>query len=132
MEPDRQNFLSFWTIFYPFTPPWTQKIKILKKWKKHLNILSLYKCVPEMTVIWCMVPEIWSAKDRSFCYFGTFFVLFTPLTTWKIKIFKIWKNTCRYHFTCVYHKRQSYDLWILRSRAWRTYFFIILDHFLPL
>ena len=33
MERDRQNFLSFWTIFCPFTPLTTQKFKILKKWK---------------------------------------------------------------------------------------------------
>ena len=33
MECDRQNFLSFWIIFCSFTPL-TQKIKILKKWKK--------------------------------------------------------------------------------------------------
>ena len=46
MECNRQNFLSFWTIFCPFTPLWTQKIKILKKWKKHLKILSFYKCLP--------------------------------------------------------------------------------------
>ena len=31
MEPDRQNFLSFWTIFCPFTHLTTHKIKILKK-----------------------------------------------------------------------------------------------------
>ena len=31
-----------------------------------------------MTVILCMVPEIWSATDRSFCHFGPFFVLLTP------------------------------------------------------
>ena len=43
MECNRQNFLSFWTIFCPFTPLWTQKIKILKKWKKYLKILSFYK-----------------------------------------------------------------------------------------
>ena len=30
MEWNRQNFLSFWTIFCPFTPLTTQKIKILK------------------------------------------------------------------------------------------------------
>ena len=41
-----QNFLSFWIVFCPFTPLWTQKIKILKKWKKHLKILLFYKCVP--------------------------------------------------------------------------------------
>ena len=41
----RQNFLSFWTIFCPFTHPLTtQKIKILKNWKKHLEI-SFYTCV---------------------------------------------------------------------------------------
>ena len=39
----RQRFLSFWAIFCPFTTPTppppltTWKIKILKKWKKHLE-----------------------------------------------------------------------------------------------
>ena len=31
MDRNRQNFLSFWTIFCPFTPLWTQKTKILEK-----------------------------------------------------------------------------------------------------
>ena len=33
MKHDGQNFLSFWTVFSPFTPPplTTQKVKILKK-----------------------------------------------------------------------------------------------------
>ena len=34
IEHDGQNFLPFWTIFCPFIPLTTQKIKILKKWKK--------------------------------------------------------------------------------------------------
>ena len=46
MEHDRQNFSSFWTIFCTFIPWTTWKIKILKKWKHHLKILSLYTCVP--------------------------------------------------------------------------------------
>ena len=46
MECNGQNFLSFWTIFCPFTSLTTQKIKILKKWKKCLEILSFYTCVP--------------------------------------------------------------------------------------
>ena len=33
MECDRQNFLSFWTIFCPFTSLTTPSIKSLKKWK---------------------------------------------------------------------------------------------------
>ena len=57
MEHDTQNILSFWTVFCPFTLLWIQKIKILKKrkkkkkqnktkQKKHLMILSFYKCAP--------------------------------------------------------------------------------------
>ena len=46
MECDGQNFLSFWTIFCPFTFLTTQKIKILQNWKKLLEILSFYTCVP--------------------------------------------------------------------------------------
>ena len=32
MDHDRQTFLSFWTIFCPFTPLTTPKIIIFKKW----------------------------------------------------------------------------------------------------
>ena len=46
MEHDRQNFSSFWTIFCTFMPLTTRKIKTLKKCKHHLEILSLYTCVP--------------------------------------------------------------------------------------
>ena len=74
IECDRQNFLPFWTIFFPFTPLTTQKIKILKIWKK--------------------IPGY-------------------------------------YHFIQVYHKWQPYDVWFLRSEAWQTEFFVILDHFSP-
>ena len=45
MENDGQNFLWFWTIFYPFTPLTTPKIKILEKWKKNpRNIIILQMC----------------------------------------------------------------------------------------
>ena len=46
MECDGENFLSFWTVFCPFNPLTTRKIKILKKWKKYLEILLFYKGVP--------------------------------------------------------------------------------------
>ena len=66
MECDRQNFLSSWTVFCPFTALTTWKIKILQKWKKHLEILTFYTSVSQMTIIWCMVPEIWSVTDVIF------------------------------------------------------------------
>ena len=34
IECERHNFLSFWTVFCPFTSLWTQKIKTLKKMEK--------------------------------------------------------------------------------------------------
>ena len=35
MECNRQMFLSFWIVFCPFTTLTTQKMKILKNWKKN-------------------------------------------------------------------------------------------------
>ena len=72
--------------FCPFTPLTTWKIKILKKWKQHLEI-SFHTCVPKMIIIWCMVPEIWSMRDKIFCHSGPFFALLPPLTTWKNQSF---------------------------------------------
>ena len=49
-----------------------------KKWKDLLEISSFYTCVWNITIIWCMLPDIWSATDRIFCHYGPFFS-FTPL-----------------------------------------------------
>ena len=40
-----------------------QKIKILKKWNKHLEIFSFYICVPKIMIRWCKVSEIWCKTD---------------------------------------------------------------------
>ena len=69
------NFLSFWVIFCPFIPLTNQKAKILKKYKKTREILSFYICLPQMTIIWFKVPEIWSTTGKVFSHFGPFFVL---------------------------------------------------------
>ena len=45
------EFSTVLAIFCPFTPLTTQKVKILKKWKKHLEILSFHNCVPQMTIM---------------------------------------------------------------------------------
>ena len=56
-----------------------------------------------MTIIWYMVPEIWSAPDRIFFPSCTIFCPFTPLPAWKMKMSKKWKNAWIYHnFTQVY------------------------------
>ena len=33
-----------------------------------------------MTIVWCMVPAIWSVTDKMFCHFGPFFALLPPPT----------------------------------------------------
>ena len=58
MKHDRELFviLDYFLNFYP--PSNLKNHKILKKWKKCLEILQFYTYVPYMTIIWCMVPEI--------------------------------------------------------------------------
>ena len=72
----RQNFCHF-EPFLPFSslsPPTltTQKIQILKKQKKCLEILSLYTCILLMKIMWCMVPEIRNVTDRIYSHFRKF------------------------------------------------------------
>ena len=64
MVRDRCTYFSFWATFCPFTHPTAQKIKILQKLKKHLDISSFYIYVPKTMIRWCKVPEIWCATDR--------------------------------------------------------------------
>ena len=49
-----------WDIEYDsfciFNQLTTLKIEIWNKYKKQWKILSFYKCVPWMKIIWCMVP----------------------------------------------------------------------------
>ena len=75
MKHDRQNFLSFWAIFCTFTPLTTQKIKILKIWKKAW-ISSFSTSVPKIMIICYTVPEICCVTDEILIFhFGLFFAL---------------------------------------------------------
>ena len=79
MELHRQDsFLSFRAIFCPFTPLTTWKIKTLRQWKKHLDMSSFYTYVPKITIIWCMLPEIWSTTDKFFVILGHFLPFIGP------------------------------------------------------
>ena len=90
MTWDRCNcYFLFWTIFCPFTPVTARKMKISKKWKKHLEIPSFYTSEPEIMIIYYTVPEIWHVMDVIvISHFGLFFALQPPLTAQKMKILK--------------------------------------------
>ena len=88
---DRVTQTGFFVLlghFCPFTPLTNQKIKILKKLKKHLEMSSFYTCVPKIMIIWYMLPEIWSATDINFFCHSVIFYPSNPLLTTKIKILK--------------------------------------------
>ena len=57
-------YFLFWAIFCPFTSLTPQNIKILKKFKKILEISWFYTCAQKIMIRWCTVPEIWCAMDR--------------------------------------------------------------------
>ena len=96
---NRHNFLSFWSILCSFTPLTTQEIKILKKWKKTLEIalfyintwiheyINLHKFIRTINDNHMMYGS-WDMKhDRqNFWSFWAISYTFTPLTTPKIKI----------------------------------------------
>ena len=97
--------LDHFLPFYPPPPsPTTQKIKILKKWKKKTNNWRYYHFTQmyhkwQSCHVWFLRYQAWQT--------GSFWTILCPLSTLtaqKIKILKKCKNTLIYHFTIVYHK----------------------------
>ena len=79
VECNSQIFLTFWTIFCPFTPHNNPKNQNSAKLKKSLKISSFYICVPKIMIRWCTVPEIWCVTDVIvISHFGLFFALLLP------------------------------------------------------
>ena len=118
--------------FFPFTPLTTHKIKMLKKWRKHLEKSSFYTCVPKIKVMWCMLPEIWSVTGTTFYQFKPLFCPFT-LTILKIKIWKKKKapeDIIFLHKYTINEDHMMYGSWDIK--VWGTEFFVISSHFFPL
>ena len=116
MVRDRRNcYFSFWAIFCPFTPLTVWKMKISKKFKNLLEILSFYTSIQKIIILCYTAPEIWHMTHVTFIFhFGLFFALKAQ----KMKFLKKWKNTWRYcHFTQVYQKLWLDDVRFLRYGA---------------
>ena len=117
-EWDRQNLLSFWATFCPFTTLTTWETKILKKWKKHLEISSSYTFVPQMKIIWCMVPQTRSMTE-------IFFILDYKSKFWKNEKTKQQqqqqKDTIILHMCTINKNHMMYGSWE-RERNRETFF----------
>ena len=132
MERQENNFLSFGTVFCPFTHLMTRKvkIKILKKMKKtkQNNTKNVWRYYYFTQVyrkwrsydVWFL--RSWAWRTEFFFFFYHFFP-FYPTNNPKNQNFE-------YHFTLAYHKWQSHDVRLLSHGARRIEFFVILDHLL--
>ena len=71
-------FWHFGWFFAPLpSPPNNPENQNLEKMREaSRDLIILHKCIKNITIIWCMLPEIWSVTDIIFCHFGSFFVLF--------------------------------------------------------
>ena len=74
-----QNILKLIILghFLPFYPPKNPKNQISEKWRNLLEISSFRTCVPKITILWCMVPEIQNETQN----FLSFWTIFCPFTT---------------------------------------------------
>ena len=90
------------------------------------HFLPFYPTNKQKIIIICsIVPEIWCVTDVIFIFhFELLFALLPPPppshnNQEKQNFEKMKKNSWRYyHFTHVYHKWQSYDVWFLRYEIW--------------
>ena len=106
----------FGPFFCTFTPLQAKKIKIKKKIKKKRpwDIIILHKCAKNhdhmLHCYWDMVHDRWN-------YFS-FWAIFCHLPPLQLKKSKFYKNEKKawpyHHFTYVYQKLWSNDVWFLR------------------
>ena len=130
------RFLSFWVIFCPLTFLTTWKIKILKKWKKHMKILSFYTCIPQMMIMMCGSWDM-DHDRQNFLSLWTIFCPFTTLTTQKIKILKKWKNIpvdiVILHMCTVNENHMMYVSWDMKCGRYKFFsFWTIFCPFIPI
>ena len=113
IKHDRQNFLSFWAIFCPFTPLTIQKIKFWKNGKSSWRYYHLHKCTINDNH---MIYGSWDVN----CNRQIFLVIFgyvLPFYPPKMKISqnKKKKNIWRYHhFIQVFQKSWSHAILFVR------------------
>ena len=137
IEHDIQNVLSFCNIFLPFypasppspSPLTTQKINILKKWKKPGDIVILHMCTINDNYI---MYDSWDIEheDRIFYHFKSFLPFYPNNNPKKSRFWKN-KSSWRYHFTKVYSKSWSYAILFLRYGVQCNFYFSFWAIFCP-
>ena len=122
MVHDKYNcYFSFWATFFPFTPQEPKKPKFWKNENKMpRDIIILHMCTKNYDQ---MMHSSWDMVHDG-CNYFPFWAIFCPFIPEQPEKSKLKKNneknSWRYHhFTYVYQKLQSDDLWFLRYGAWQ-------------
>ena len=132
-EWDTWFFWHFGWFFAPLpSPPNNPENQNLEKMREaSRDLIILHKCIKNITIIWCMLPEIWSVTDIIFCHFGSFFVLFHYWPP-KLKFGKNVKETpgdiILLNMCNINEDHIMYGSCDIRHSS---FFFVILGHFLP-
>ena len=74
--------------FLPFHSPNNPENQNFEKKNKLLEMSSFYTFVTKTMIIWCMLPEKWSATNKIFCHFGSLCGLSPPTNNpkyWKLE-----------------------------------------------
>ena len=133
--PKTTYFFIILGHFFPLTSSTDQKIKILKKWK-HLEMSSFYTCIPKVTIIWCMLPETWSATDIIFCHFEPFLAFYPP--PWLPIISKFWKSEekkpgdiLNLHMCNINDNHMMYGFWYMKHDGQKFSNYELFSPFYP-
>ena len=121
--------------FTPFySPLMILNIKILKKWKRCLEILSFYTYMCSINEDH-MIYGSWNTRchRQKFSTFWVFFFFpFSPLITWKIKILtlkKVLGGIIMLHICTINNNYKMYGSWDMKHN--RHNFLSFWNHFLP-
>ena len=109
----------------------TQKIRILKKWKKIAGYILHMSTKNHNHMRYISRDTEW---DDFFSFRAIFYPLNLPSPALQPRKPKFWKNEKNiwrcHHFKLVQQKTQSYDVCLLWYGVRQTQFFVILGHFL--
>ena len=131
MRHDFFDILGDFLPLYPPPPNNPENQNLEKMREASRDLIILHKCIKNITIIWCMLPEIWSVTDIIFCHFGSFFVLFHYWLP-KLKFGKNVKETpgdiILLNMCNINEDHIMYGSCDIRHSS---FFFVILGHFLP-
>ena len=132
MEQNRQNFLSFWTIFCLFTLLTNEKSEF---WKTEKNTWRNYHfthvCINDNHMIYGFSDM--ESNWQIFLSFWTIFCPFTPYNNPENQNFEKMKKTSgdiMYLHVSTIKGNHIYYVWFLRYGARQAECFVILGHFL--